>query len=598
MAIASYFAKVSIGTDLAALKKVDRYLQTVERKMQAFQKKMMATNGAFNINFKFNTTRLQFEAQRAFNDVARRTTFPVNNFRVDRQALSSQVNSAVRNAVANASRTITLNARVNQPRVSQAQGRGVSTPAALGAGAAGGAFGRYGMLGAYGGPAILGGAALYGGGVLNRKGQELEANDLALIAAAGSEAQGANYSKFLSDLGDRLGKRTATMSPFFAQMLAGSKGTALEPHLETGFTSLMEYSSVMGLDDQKVKGTIRAFTQMIGKQQIMAEELRGQAAEHLPPVVRLMADVAAGGDVKKLNKMMEQGQLDPNIHLPLLFDRLKEEAAPFMERYFKGSRFAQGKMDKAAEDQMRLFSKAGGEEGFSRIFRTVTDLLKESDRLTASMANGFNNITSHVRELVLFPQSFIRALEGKDSLVGDWLGADTTTQLIKDWEQIKNLFNDIMGIQTPSWLPTLEATAKEIAAIMNAVAEFQRWRTGQLPTEMQSNTSTPWDTTKTALNNFGVNAAAAQARGEAVYGDPTSPYYKDPAGYDAQQKDMQMAAAQDQAAGRVENKYNFGDITISVPLTAGMTPEEQGLMIADSFKASLEDALQNYPQTE
>ena len=384
--ISSFYAQVGINTRIQDLRKVDRYLKQVETKLKRFEN-LFSKNFSLGISsFFVNERSLKRTLGNALDKASKDVVFEVSRFAVNERNLRAAMlragRSFAREAVPYQSslhRANTTATRHERPQLADRSGRNFM----YGGGTAG-ALARYGV----GSVPFIGGA--YGLMTLNRGSQELQANAMALSASAGNEADTKQYAEFLNNLGDRLGKKTSTMTPFFAQMLAGSKGTALEPHLMSGFESLMEYSSVMMLDDQKVKGTIRAFTQMIGKQQIMAEELRGQAAEHLPPIVRLMADVAAGGDTKKLNKMMEMGQLDPNVHLPLLFARLKEEAEPMLPKYFKTSVFAQGFMGKKFEDLLKTFGEKGGDEGFARFFKMVGDAASKLTPVVEGLAKAFN----------------------------------------------------------------------------------------------------------------------------------------------------------------------------------------------------------------
>jgi tape measure domain-containing protein len=413
--ISSFYAQVGINTRIQDLRKVDRYLKHVETKLKRFEK-LFSKNFSLGISsFFVNERSLKRTLGNALDKASKDVVFEVSRFAVNERNLRAAMlragRSFAREAVPYQSslhRANTTVTRHERPQLADRSGRNFM----YGGGTAG-ALARYG----FGSVPFIGGA--YGLMTLNRGSQELQANAMALSASAGNEADTKQYTEFLNNLGDRLGKKTSTMTPFFAQMLAGSKGTALEPHLMTGFESLMEYSSVMMLDDQKIKGTIRAFTQMIGKQQIMAEELRGQAAEHLPPIVRLMADVAAGGDTKKLNKMMEMGQLDPNVHLPLLYARLKEEAEPMLPKYFKTSVFAQGFMGKKFEDLLKTFGEKGGDEGFARFFKMVGDAASKLTPVVEGLAKAFNWLTKQLEmpigvlgDLGMYFENTKKAVEG------------------------------------------------------------------------------------------------------------------------------------------------------------------------------------------
>lgn len=136
------------------------------------------------------------------------------------------------------------------------------------------------------------------------------------------------------------------------------------------------------------------------------------------------------------------------------------------------SQAEQQRYQNAVSDLAVVASNAGVEEGFARIFRTLNAGLSESNGLVESLASGFNDATKFADDLLLFPQSFIRALEGRDSIVADWLGADATKQLQEDWKAIQASLASISSIGAPSWLPTLQTTSQDIAAQFRIIAQI------------------------------------------------------------------------------------------------------------------------------
>ncbi|MNQ78394.1 hypothetical protein D3C85_933030 [compost metagenome] len=222
------------------------------------------------------------------------------------------------------------------------------------------------------------------------------------------------------------------------------------------------------------------------------------------------------------------------------------------------SQAEQARYQNSVNDMAVLASNSGVEEGFARIFRTLNAGLSESGDLVRRLSEGFNEATKWADDLLLFPQSFVRALEGKDSLVADWLGVDKTKQLQQDWMNIKQIFTDISSIKF-DFLPTLEATAREIASIMTAIAEFQKWKSGTLPDTKTNSSATekatflgfeyasPAAIVGDIFNNTGFNLGRARIRGKAVYEDPTSPFYQNPELFD-QDRDLNSKYYQNRIA--------------------------------------------------
>lgn len=312
----------------------------------------------------------------------------------------------------------------------------------------------------------------------------------------------------------------------------------------------------------------------------------------------------------------------------------------------QASQAEQARYQNTVSDLAVVASNAGVEEGFARIFRTLNAGLSESNSLIEGLAEGFNEATKWADDLLLFPQSFIRMLEGKDSLVADWLGYDTSRQLVEDWKQIKELWSQISAIKAEdifgNFLPNLEATSKELAAILSTIKGIKDLKDGNLPTQKieiedipkidpfgTGEYTSPIGVLKAGYNNFLVNLNERQQRNEAIF-NPDSVYYNDPAGYDQMQMDrkqfsedsqrldlsrynpqskaeiddfnnQQRLAAMDDA-NIVRQSTTNNEITIQLnidPITlAQMDIQAQAQELTQAFAANLEQVLVQFPQKE
>lgn len=280
----------------------------------------------------------------------------------------------------------------------------------------------------------------------------------------------------------------------------------------------------------------------------------------------------------------------------------------------QASQAEQARYQNQVNDMAVLASNSGVEEGFARIFRTLNAGLSESGGLVRSLSEGFNEATKWADDLLLFPQSFVRALEGRDSLVADWLGIDKSSQLVKDWQTIKEMFNSISLIKF-DFLPTLEATAREIAQIMGKIAEFQQWinqTKGSTDKPLVNGFIQPitWGYQVATKTYAGFNEAAdrAQERGRRVYENPTDTFYQNPKLYDdyfgsENQKNMAMDQATEgndwklNGSGSVTNQF---DISIHIdPATMGAVDiQGQAEDLMNRFKIELSNASVIFPVKE
>lgn len=153
----------------------------------------------------------------------------------------------------------------------------------------------------------------------------------------------------------------------------------------------------------------------------------------------------------------------------------------------QASQAEQGRFQNSVSDLAVIASNNGVEEGFARIFRTLSTGLNESNGLVRTLAEGFNQATIETSKLLLFPQSFIRALDGRDSLVADWLGVDQVKELQNDWAEIKISLDSILGLKTPDWFMSLRDVAqelKDLIAVAGSVSSKYR-ETRQVADQIQ-----------------------------------------------------------------------------------------------------------------
>lgn len=255
---------------------------------------------------------------------------------------------------------------------------------AFGGGMVGGALSNLGGL-------VGGAATAYGIAGMNTMNQELQATELALGAVTGSSEEAAKKLEMLNAMGKEMGKTLRDIGPMYTQILAATKGTAMESETDNVFRGFMKYGTVMGLDSESMKGSFRAINQMVSKQQVYAEELRGQLAERLPAAVRIAAEVMTGGDTKKLNKMMEEGKLDPNELLPKMA-KYMEEMANQNQAYAKAlntSRVAQGRFNWQWEQTVKLFAKSGFDAGMKTFFDTLSAGLAKNEEFVKRFGAAF-----------------------------------------------------------------------------------------------------------------------------------------------------------------------------------------------------------------
>lgn len=338
-------------------------------------------------------------------------------------------------------------------------------PMMIGGGA--GAFLRYGM---YSLPFVAG---AYGLNALTNRSTELEGQAIMMRAAIQDREEAARQEQYINQLGDRLGIRTASLTPFYAQMYAGARGTSLEPALPQGFSDFMDYASVMGLNEEQLKGSIRAISQMVSKGRIQSEELRQQLAEQgMPEAITIMAEVAAGGDRAKLDKMMEMGELDAIKYLPMFFEALGKRAQPFIEDFYQTVEYHRRKAAKKNEDWLKRFMAAGATEGLTSIFDAFTQSVEASIPMADLLGDAFRRAGHLVAAALLVPKETLEWLTGKahennfmNALFGDVNATDIPLIIYEIQKTIDRLKESVDQAGFSFKLISLESTKKEFEAL-------------------------------------------------------------------------------------------------------------------------------------
>lgn len=202
-----------------------------------------------------------------------------------------------------------------------------------------------------------------------------------------------------------------------------------------------------------------------------------QAAEALPPVIRLAADVAAGGDTKKLFEMMEKGLLDPNTLIPAITKRMKEESDPIMESFWESLRYHQGLSQRTRQNFIKQFLKEGAEEGLTTWFKTLTYLMDDSTGNAATLGKAFKDLSYILSGVVLAGKELSEWLNGTigkpniwESMFGE---ADKATLLQRVREattEFKSLVTDAITLDDSVFKDTLMLLGEMLEGILKRMS--------------------------------------------------------------------------------------------------------------------------------
>lgn len=482
VAISKYTIDVKYKFDRASIKQVDDAMKLLQKKINAFSKNLQNSLTLSVNRFDVDQRRLNMTLGNALDRASNMVTFQVSRFAVDQSHLNTAMRRATMLAASSANQSAVIRPRVNAQSIRSGVGAtGVrGGHLAIGGGVAGLAA-RVPMATPL--LALAGGG--YGLSQLNQRNQQVVAAQLQTQATVqqfgGTAQQGQGAFDWLRGQANRIGFNYLDATADYNKLTAGLMGSGYGLQDAQGvYKGFAELARVQKLDRTQQNRLFRALSQVAGKGKLQSEELTGQISEALAGGTSIFAEAyqkQIGGNktgqaaIAELQAAMKKGQVSSSVLIEAA-NISAARAAPGLTAASMASQAEQDRYRNTISDLAVLASQGGVEEGFARIFRTLNAGLSESNGLVRSLANGFNEATKWADDLLLFPQSFARALEGKDSLVADWLGADATAQLRQDWQTIKESMETISNISAPAWLPTLEKLSKDIADQMRIIASL------------------------------------------------------------------------------------------------------------------------------
>ena len=416
--VAEYVANVRYKTDLKSLKRAQKFISALENKFTR------TVNNSVNKGLVIDPRTFSKKINRVIASQPIEIKISSKNLKVDKTGIRRSLNEAVASSVLDNRAIIIKNFKVDQTALNQALTEAINAKTSYKVGVKP-VFNNRGLTGDQrtrqsgrsertpfwerqltqrtpNTSLLMTGTVLTGGfGLkeLNKQVQDWTMLETKMTAVIGDIEKAQAKIENLKRLGQNIGSNPLELANSYVQMLASAQGTGFEPHLDKGFGTFTRYGKVMGLDEEAMKGSLRAVNQMLSKQQIMAEELRGQLAERLPAAVRLMADAVADGDTSKLNKMMERGELDPNVVLPKFFAEMQKAVDKGWDKYLQTSRYHQGKAQAATGILTDVFGRNGGERGLVNFWRSLQEALNASQPAAKLLAEKFYDLSKQSEQL-------------------------------------------------------------------------------------------------------------------------------------------------------------------------------------------------------
>lgn len=246
---------------------------------------------------------------------------------------------------------------------------------------------------------------------------------------------------FLREESQRLGFEFSTSAFEFAKLAAAGNAAGLSTNqVREIFIAAQEASRVFSLSVSDTEGVLKAFTQIVSKGKVTAEELRNQLGDRLPAAVPLAAK-ALGVTTQRLGEMLEKGEVIANDFLPKFAKTLRESFAGSVQ---DASQTAQAQLNRflnAWFDFRNAINQSGVGEIFALALEGAAGLLKVLVPLVQALAKAFRALATPIHAAFRVAHTFFKAIP--QAIV--WIGLLTAAVALLAKTQILALLPWILG---------------------------------------------------------------------------------------------------------------------------------------------------------
>ncbi|HAY4996778.1 TPA: tape measure protein [Escherichia coli] len=249
--------------------------------------------------------------------------------------------------------------------------------------------------------------------------------------------------EFTKSLAQTTGLDIAELQSQFAGFGASARGSMGIQGSEELFRNMIGYSRLMGRSEEEIKRALTALSQMAGKGQIMAEELKGQLAEAVPGMVQLFAK-ATGRNEQELFDAMKKGALKSADTLQKVTQELNKQitAKGGWKAISESTQAQLGNLKNSWNTTLDSIFR-GSENGLQDFTRSLTTLLnslggsgkslgESLGGLMSDMSHGIDNLTDiSYRVRAFFDEVTLayRGLTDEQKKVVDALGSGLINSL-------------------------------------------------------------------------------------------------------------------------------------------------------------------------
>lgn len=259
---------------------------------------------------------------------------------------------------------------------------------------------------------LVAAGAAYGvftaGASVLKQGQFFQGLDATMLMVSDSSEEAGKRIQFVKDQSYRLGLSLKEASQGYVQMSIAADGVISKQQNDDLFKSFSEYSTALQVDPVKYQRGITAIQQMMGKGQIMAEELKQQLAEGIPGSLQvfLKATQEAFGDtsidVAKMMDMMQKGELKAAKVMPFVAKYYAEAARKggALDKALESNRVAMQRLQQTWVNFQNAIFEGGFGEQMTRVFRDLATILSSNGELATNLGAFFGSVIEGFWDMV------------------------------------------------------------------------------------------------------------------------------------------------------------------------------------------------------
>lgn len=377
--------------------------------------------------------------------------------------------------------------------------------------------GLTGFLGAFG---VATGAAAIGKEIFDTTVQ-LDSLNAAMRAVSKTEGEYATNQKFLTDLSDRLGLKVIDLTQAYKLFYAASTEAGLSAFTTRKiFSSVAEVSANLKLSQEDTNGVLLAFSQILGKGKVQAEELRGQIGERLPGAFSIAAR-SIGVTEQELNKMLQKGEVIASEFLPKFAAELEKTFGVDNQEEVQG---LQASINRLSNSFTKMISDNEG--GLSVFFGKIIDLARGALEAINNLTAGISYVSLKLTDKDAADkflntkaiQDYSKTLKGlsTDSLLTSRNNVDKNLEIQKNQLQgvqatvksIRDAYGKYADDVHQSTLESSEDTIKRIQGNIDLLNKQREALLAELRARFPANATDPTTSTKKTATQAELNAAA------------------------------------------------------------------------------------------